>query len=212
MIDTITAKNWLGGFTDGEGHINLASYSVEIGNTDFELMDYAMECLATLGIDYCKYIAKRKPPHKHIMLLRITRKENMLKFIDNVNIAAPEKREKLNTLREYFTHRERCSWDEPFTKEEITTLRDKGYSVKRIAEYLNCSYSCIARYMHKYGLPLQSYRRGNPPSPEEIRYFYWEKGMSIRELSAKFGYRTTCIVKVMKRDGIPRRKAGRYNR
>ena len=38
------------------------------------------------------------------------------------------------------------------------------------------------------------------------------KGMSIRELSAKFGYKTTGIVKVMKRDGIPCRKACRYNR
>jgi hypothetical protein len=84
---------------DGEGA--MGSHAIIIGNTDKDIIDFALKCLGTLRIDFSLKEYKT-PKGKPIWHIHITKRENIQKFALRVApfMASSKKKEQLTSMYE----------------------------------------------------------------------------------------------------------------
>ena len=204
------------GFFEGEGSVADPGkgISINITNTDKNLVDFCCKCLNVLDIKFTIFYTKLKLPNKPRWDIRISRIKEAVKFAEMIRSNAPHKADRLNKIILFSKQPPRffrTRWsDEPKpSKSFIQSLVKKGCSRKEIAEKIGTqSINTVQHYKSLYKLS-GTYRKGKQPDPVEVQTLY-ESGKSLRELGEIFGYQTTSIVKFMIRHNIKRKKNGRY--
>jgi hypothetical protein len=204
------ARGWLRGFFDGEGGIAAPIGRVSMSNTEASMIAAATRYLAMFGIVPRMYTQTRKP-HLPIMRLVISRRADVRTFIREIGSGIPRKRALMDEVLAYYDRpgqrRSRAYGPPAPTKEHLTELVERGLRDYEIGPELGLKTSSVVYYKMRFGL-CKDRRRGPEPDPEDVRRGYWDEGLSLTQLSARFGYKGNSIAPFMRRHGIPRRGVG----
>jgi hypothetical protein len=202
------SRGWLRAFFDGEGSVSVSNHNISFSNTEPSVIDDALRHLAVFDITPRSYETHR-PPHKPITRLVLSRRDQVIRFAEDIGSSIPHKQAGINSLLAWYARpnqKRDVRWGDAVvpTREQLETLLGKGLRHREIGALLGIPPTTIGHYIRGYGLGRER-RQGPPPDPESVRRAYWDEGLSITELGLRYGYKGPTIVKFMEQHGIPRR-------
>lgn len=201
---------YLAALIDGEGSVQFAkrargsSRSVQIANTDPDILDAARTCLKILDVPYREY--DRLPEGNFGGKLRtyITiASRTGLEALRGLPIQAASKREALAKCIESYAPR----LPPPA---ELVARYDSGMTIDEIAESLGVSFGTIQGRLVQAGYtPRSGAPRKDPPIPRERLVEMYERLGSLARMSEETGVSVGSLAYWMQKLDIPRKRAGR---
>jgi hypothetical protein len=196
------SRGWLRAFLDGEGSVSLVGGNgITFSNTERGVIDDAIRHLAVFGITPLHHTAERDGL-KPIYRLVVGRRPDVVTFIHEIGSSIPYKRKRMDDLLAWYARpgqqRRNKWWGPPMPSPEEVDAR------------LGILLNSLGGYKKRYGLQVPR-RKAAQPDPEAVRRAYWDEGLSLVEVSARFGYKGNSICQFMRRHNIPRKKLGWQN-
>lgn len=211
--ERIFAIGWLRGFFDGEGSVNLSQKNLVMSNTEESLIEHAVTRLELLGIGF-RLHHQHRPPRQRITRIIVSRRSDVLRFIETVGSSSTAKRERMDTLNSRFAAKPMRpgKWAPvSLTGDDVRTMREQGLTDREIATASGCTVSTVHKRAKSVGI-TRPRRMGPPADVETVRHMYEVELLSVREIASRLGYQGTSVARFMKRNGIEARKACRYNK
>jgi hypothetical protein len=214
-MDTEYSRGWLRAFFDGEGNVSWTNRHIAFANTEPSVIGDCIRHLSVFGITPRRY-EQTRGAHKPITRLVVSRRQDVRRFVEEVGSSIPYKRETMDRLLAHYdrpNQKRRNRWGGPPVpaREELKAMLDRGMKHRAISEALGIPIGSLGKYKRDYGLH-EPHRTGDQPDPEEVRRAYWGEGLTLEQLGERFGYKGKGISVFMKRHGIPRRAAHRWNK
>lgn len=139
-------RHYIAAIIDAEGHVSDrgGSASVQIANTDIDILDTIEMMLNKLGIHYTRRaISSRQPHHKQAYLISICKKDDIAKLL-HFPIASKRKVLIIKKIADNRTHRY-IEWDDS----DLIARRISGQTLKEIAQAYNTTTSAVHYHITK---------------------------------------------------------------
>lgn len=139
-------KEYIKGFFDGEGSVNIVNPRIVITNTNFDLLNQISIFLKKQNIDhFLIYFDSKNKKHRNYWRIIINKITEIEKYYKKIGINDCAKKEKVEFLLSKSSKIKNIK-----NKEKIKKLYWKGLSVRKIARKLEISPSTVFRYIEKY--------------------------------------------------------------